>query len=142
LLDVTKITKNKLVLSLKNVSIHKELAHTIELVKHDIDDKQLKIETEFSASNFVMEADPSRLQQVFWNIVKNAVKFTPKKGKISISTKNEFENQISVRIKDSGIGILTFFSTFLILRNRSPSTSQAFSIIPTRRFVYNTSVWG
>lgn len=104
LLDVTKITKNKLVLSLKQVNAHKELEHTLSLVRHDADDKNITIETEFNATENHIEADPTRLQQIFVNIVKNAIKFTPENGKIHISTRNLDSEMIRVDIQDSGIG--------------------------------------
>jgi signal transduction histidine kinase len=106
-LDVTKITKNKLVLSLKQVDAHHELLHTINLVKHDAEEKQICIETDFLAENFHIEADPSRLQQIFWNVVKNAVKFTPENGRIRITTRNDDMGLIRVEVKDTGIGIFT-----------------------------------
>src|SRR5262249_61600519 len=47
----------------------------------------------------------ARLQQVFWNLIKNSVKFTPEKGRISIETLNPTSDKIEVRIIDTGIGI-------------------------------------
>jgi CheY-like chemotaxis protein len=52
-----------------------------------------------------VEGDPARLQQVFWNLIKNSVKFTPEKGRISIETLNPAPDKIEVRITDTGIGI-------------------------------------
>jgi CheY-like chemotaxis protein len=52
-----------------------------------------------------LRADPARLQQIFWNLISNAVKFTPRDGEISISTKNDGANQLRVEVADSGLGI-------------------------------------
>jgi CheY-like chemotaxis protein len=52
-----------------------------------------------------VEADPARLQQVFWNLIKNSVKFTPEKGRITIETSNPVPGEIEVRVIDTGIGI-------------------------------------
>jgi CheY-like chemotaxis protein len=52
-----------------------------------------------------VEGDPARLQQVFWNLIKNSVKFTPEKGRITIETLNPGPDKIEVRIIDTGIGI-------------------------------------
>src|SRR5262245_45035285 len=52
-----------------------------------------------------LQADPARLQQIFWNLINNAVKFTPEHGQISISTSNESDGQLRVDIRDTGLGI-------------------------------------
>jgi len=57
------------------------------------------------AAHTYVEGDPARLQQVFWNLIKNSVKFTPEKGRISIETLNPAPGKIEVRVSDTGIGI-------------------------------------
>src|SRR6185437_2837279 len=52
-----------------------------------------------------LRADPARLQQIFWNLINNAVKFTPTEGQIFISTSNDSQGQLHVKIADSGLGI-------------------------------------
>jgi CheY-like chemotaxis protein len=52
-----------------------------------------------------VEGDPARLQQVFWNLIKNSVKFTPEKGRITIETLNPAPDKIEIRVIDTGIGI-------------------------------------
>ncbi|PYJ35755.1 MAG: hybrid sensor histidine kinase/response regulator, partial [Verrucomicrobia bacterium] len=52
-----------------------------------------------------VEGDPARLQQVFWNLIKNSVKFTPEKGRITIATLNPVPDKIEARIIDTGIGV-------------------------------------
>src|SRR6266516_6232679 len=52
-----------------------------------------------------MSADPARLQPVFWNLINNAVKFTPPNGQITLTTSNDSDGQLRVEIADSGMGI-------------------------------------
>src|SRR6266403_5400915 len=52
-----------------------------------------------------MRADPARLQQIFWNLINNAVKFTPRNGQIIITTSNDSRGQLRVEIADTGLGI-------------------------------------
>ena len=52
-----------------------------------------------------VQGDPARLQQVFWNLIKNRVKFTPENGRITIETLNPASDEIEIRISDTGIGI-------------------------------------
>ena len=103
LLDITKLFKNKLVINEKPVDIHDELLHTIKLVGHDADSKNIKINIKLEAINVFINGDSARIQQIFWNIIKNAVKFTNIDGNIDIKTKNELNN-ITIEVKDSGIG--------------------------------------
>lgn len=125
---MTKITKNKLLLSLKNVDVHTELKDTVELLKKDIDDKQIEFEINFSAEKHFTEADPSRLQQVFWNLLKNAIKFTPISGKITVTTiNNDSLDNITIRVTDSGIGIFPAKIIFANFQELSHKVFLAYS---------------
>jgi signal transduction histidine kinase/CheY-like chemotaxis protein len=107
LLDVTRISKGKLQLSLETVSVHEILQRSYEICREDIGTKELKIEFRLRAENACVEGDPARLQQVFWNLIKNSVKFTPEKGRIVIETFNPSPGAIEIRTTDTGIGIET-----------------------------------
>jgi signal transduction histidine kinase/CheY-like chemotaxis protein len=105
LLDVTRISKGKLQLSLETVSVHEILQRAYEISREDILAKNLRIEFRLRAEFVHVEADPARLQQVFWNLMKNSVKFTPEQGRIIIETFNKSPDQIEIRTTDTGIGI-------------------------------------
>ena len=105
LLDVTRISKGKLQLSLETASVHEILQRSYEICREEIAAKDLKIEFRLRAERAYVEGDPARLQQVFWNLVKNSVKFTPAKGRIVIETLNPTPEEIEIRTTDTGIGI-------------------------------------
>jgi signal transduction histidine kinase/CheY-like chemotaxis protein len=105
LLDVTRISKGKLQLSLETVSVHEILQRSYEICREDIAAKDLRIEFRLRAERAYVEGDPARLQQVFWNLIKNSVKFTPEKGRIVIETFNPSLDAIEIRATDTGIGI-------------------------------------
>jgi signal transduction histidine kinase/ActR/RegA family two-component response regulator len=105
LLDVTRIAKGKLQLSFEAVSVHEILQRAYEICRDEANAKQLHVEYHFNAQEAYVEADPARLQQVFWNLIKNGVKFTPENGQIIVETLNPNPNEIQIRVKDSGIGI-------------------------------------
>src|SRR5947207_2079766 len=105
LLDVTRISKGKLQLSLETASVHEILQRSYEICREEIAAKDLKIEFRLRAEQAHVEGDPARLQQVFWNLIKNSVKFTPEKGGIIIETVNPTSEEIEIRIRDTGIGI-------------------------------------
>ncbi len=105
LLDLTRISKGKVQLSLEHVDAHILLLSALEICQSEIANKKLKLETDLAASKVDLLADPARLQQIFWNLIKNAVKFTPEFGHLTISTMNDEEGLLRVRIIDSGVGI-------------------------------------
>src|SRR6476660_7233982 len=105
LLDVTRISKGKLQLSLETASVHEILQRSYEICREEIAAKDLKIEFRLRAERAYVEGDPARLQQVFWNLIKNSVKFTPAKGRIVIETLNPTPVQVEIRTTDTGIGI-------------------------------------
>jgi signal transduction histidine kinase/CheY-like chemotaxis protein len=105
LLDVTRIAKGKLQLSFETVSVHEILQRAYEICRDDIDRKKLHVEFRLRAGHAYVDADPARLQQVFWNLIKNSVKFTPSAGRIIIETLNPVAEDIEIRITDTGIGI-------------------------------------
>jgi signal transduction histidine kinase/CheY-like chemotaxis protein len=105
LLDVTRIAKGKLQLSFETVSVHETLQRAYEICREEINAKQLHVDFQLRASNAFVEGDSARLQQVFWNLIKNGVKFTPENGRILVETLNPKPEEIEIRITDTGIGI-------------------------------------
>jgi two-component system, chemotaxis family, CheB/CheR fusion protein len=105
LLDLTRIARGKLQLQLQIAHAHELLHHAIEIVQADIQDRHLELSIALDATQHQVKVDPPRLQQVFWNILRNACKFTAEGGAISIRSYNSAPNSISVEIKDNGVGI-------------------------------------
>ena len=107
LLDVTRIAKGKLQLSFEVVSAHEILRRAHEICREDIGAKNIETVFQFDAEDIYVEGDPARLQQVFWNLIKNSVKFMPANGRITIATQNPAPQEIVIKISDTGIGIET-----------------------------------
>ena len=105
LLDITRIAKGKLQLSFEVTSVHETLRRSYEICREDIRQKKLRFEFQLEAAHDYVNGDPARLQQVFWNLIKNAVKFTPAGGEIVVTTSNPAEDKIEIRATDNGIGI-------------------------------------
>jgi signal transduction histidine kinase/ActR/RegA family two-component response regulator len=105
LLDVTRIAKGKLQLSFEVVSAHEILRRAYEICREDIALKNIETIFQLRAGEIYVEGDPARLQQVFWNLIKNGVKFTPANGRITIATENPAPHEIEIKISDTGIGI-------------------------------------
>jgi PAS domain S-box-containing protein len=105
LLDLTRIAHGKLELHNDAVDIHGTIEHALSISAGDLIGKNLRVVRHFEAREHHCWADPARLQQVFWNLVKNSAKFTPERGRIEISTRNNEAHQIVIEIADNGIGI-------------------------------------
>jgi CheY-like chemotaxis protein/nitrogen-specific signal transduction histidine kinase len=105
LLDVTRIAKGKLQLTPEVVCVDQILQRSYEICRDDILRKRLRVEFRLRAERSYVEADPARLQQVFWNLIKNSVKFTADEGRVVIETFNPTPEEIEVKITDTGIGI-------------------------------------
>ena len=105
LLDITRISKGKLQLTFEVASVHEILQRAYEICREEIAAKRQRVEFRLRAERTWAEADPARLQQVFWNLIKNAVKFTAEEGRIVIETFNPEPDNIEIKISDTGIGI-------------------------------------
>lgn len=104
MLDLTRITRGKLAFDFRAVDLHAVLRDAIAIVRTDLDGKQIALTPDFKAGDAMVSGDAVRLQQIFWNVLKNAVKFTPKNGKINIETRAA-AGKIVVKIADTGIGL-------------------------------------
>jgi PAS domain S-box-containing protein len=105
LLDLTRVSRGKLSLHLEPVDVHALLEHTIAICSEGVEVRTLAIGFEPGAAERHVRADAARLQQVFWNLLKNAVKFTPAGGRIRVVTRNPEEERIEISVIDPGIGI-------------------------------------
>jgi PAS domain S-box-containing protein len=105
LLDLTKIAHGKLELHSDAVDVHGTIEHALSISAGDLIAKKIQVLRHFEAREHHCWADHARLQQVFWNLVKNATKFTPEGGRIEIATRNNKAHQIVIEISDTGIGI-------------------------------------
>src|SRR6185503_9281560 len=85
--------------------LHALLEHALNISAGDAAGRRLEVVRHLEARHFHTWGDSARLQQVFWNLIKNAVKFTPPGGRIEISTRNPVPNQIEIVVSDSGVGI-------------------------------------
>ncbi len=89
LLDLTRITRGKLTLDQRLIDPQAALRDAITTVRADAVAKNIHFSLNFDASQPQVMGDPVRLQQIFWNILKNAVKFTPEGGAIAVDVRAE-----------------------------------------------------
>ncbi|HYZ71491.1 MAG TPA: ATP-binding protein, partial [Chthoniobacterales bacterium] len=104
LLDLTRIANNRLELVEVPLALHRVLQNSIDICVAGIEAKSLDLSLDLNANLSDATGDIVRLQQVFWNVIRNATKFTPIGGAIRISTSNPQPDQFRVTVADSGIG--------------------------------------
>lgn len=106
LLDLARIRNGKLNLQIEPTNAHEVLQRALEICQPGIAAQNMKVEICLNAERVWLQADPARLQQIFWNLISNAVKFTPEGGAIFINTADDAErNFLNVEITDTGVGI-------------------------------------
>ncbi len=107
LLDVTNIRQGKLRLGRQTVDAHVLVREALEICRDEIATGGLDLTLDLSAPRSHVEGDSARLQQVLWNLIKNAAKFTPPGGSIAIRTRagGTGEADLVVEVTDSGVGI-------------------------------------
>ncbi|HET6511868.1 MAG TPA: ATP-binding protein, partial [Candidatus Kapabacteria bacterium] len=104
LLDLTRIAKGKLKLNREKIDVHRLIDHVLTIYQSEIEHKELRLLRELNARSTIVEGDPARLQQVLWNLIKNAVKFTPQRGTITVKSDN-VGDVLRIQVQDTGIGI-------------------------------------
>ncbi|MGN6726809.1 MAG: PAS domain-containing sensor histidine kinase [Tepidisphaeraceae bacterium] len=105
LLDLTRIVRGKFELQHAHIDLHETLKSALAICRHDSAQKRLTISTSLKARRHTIHGDSTRLQQVFWNLLKNAVKFTPEGGEIHVETQDSADGGVVVAVSDTGVGI-------------------------------------
>ena len=104
LLDVMRIVRGKMPLHWSVCDCHELITRAIEICRSETLPKAQRIMIEMAAVEHGSNADPARIQQVLWNLLKNAIKFTPEGGTITVRTHNDGEH-IVIEVADTGLGI-------------------------------------
>lgn len=106
LLDLARIRNGKLQLQPEPVDAHDLIRRAADICQPDILTRNLTLTLDLRAPRPVLEADPARIQQIFWNLISNAVKYTPPGGTITLRTEeDEKQGLLRVEVTDSGVGI-------------------------------------
>ena len=108
LLDLSRLRSGKLELNRETVSPVVSIHNAIETVRSEAAEKNIKIDVEAPDEVVFVKADPVRLEQVIWNLLNNAVKFTPQDGQITVKLRTE-NGRIVLTVSDNGQGIDSSF---------------------------------
>ena len=105
LLDFTRIARDKMQLRFVPVDTHQAITNVVEICRAETRSKRLHVRLNLRAKSFHVTADAAKFQQIIWNLLKNAIKFTPEEGDIIISSDNLSETVFTFSVRDSGIGM-------------------------------------
>ncbi|MCL1469414.1 ATP-binding protein [Argonema antarcticum] len=116
ILDVSRIIRGKLRLNICTVNLTAIIKGAIDAMSPQAESKGIQLETELDTVNTVC-GDPNRLQQIVWNLISNAIKFTPEGGKVSVQLECAGD-RAKIKVIDTGIGIDPDFLPYVFDRFR------------------------
>jgi signal transduction histidine kinase/DNA-binding response OmpR family regulator len=105
LLDVSRIISGKLNLTLKKLQVGAVIHAAVDVVRHAADAKKVRLVVDVDPDVGAITGDPDRLQQVVWNLLANAVRFTPANGRVTLTARRP-GSEVVVQVQDTGAGIL------------------------------------
>jgi PAS domain S-box-containing protein len=115
LLDMSRIISGKVRLEVQRLNLPTIVTEAIETVRSTASAKGVGLETVIDPLNAPFYGDPNRLQQVFWNLLNNAIKFTPKGGRIQVLSER-LDSNVEISIIDTGEGISPEFLPYIFNR--------------------------
>lgn len=104
LLDVSRISLNKMLLRRSRVALTDIISNAVETARPTIDAAEHELTISLPSEPVMLDADLTRLAQVFGNLLTNAAKYTPKRGRITLSARRQ-DDGIVIAVEDNGIGL-------------------------------------
>lgn len=104
LLDLTKIVRGKVDLRTTELQIDSILDGVMEICEPDLNEGRITLTLMISPNLPRVRGDPVRIQQILWNIVRNAIKFTSEGGRVTVAARQD-ESEVVVEVSDTGIGM-------------------------------------
>ncbi len=124
LLDASRIVTGHESLALRPVAFAEPLAAAVETVKPSAFAKNVSLDLRHDITSDEVMADAERLQQIIWNLLANAIKFTPSGGRVSVATRDA-DPDIELSVVDTGMGIAPEFLPFVFDRFRQADTARS-----------------
>ena len=117
LLDVSRIISGKLRLSVVQVDLHTIIEAAIDTMRPAAEAKGVRLQPVLDPNPGLVSGDPDRLQQIFWNLISNAVKFTSRGGRIQVNLQR-INSHVEITVSDTGKGISPEFLPYVFDRFR------------------------
>ena len=123
LLDVSRIISGKLRLDVRTVDLISIVSAAIDSIRPAADSKSIRLQTILDPAAGPISGDADRLQQIVWNLLTNAVKFTPKGGRVQVKVQR-VDSHVEILVSDSGVGISKEFLPYVFDRFRQADASS------------------
>jgi PAS domain S-box-containing protein len=123
ILDVSRIITGALRLEIQPVDLGSVIGAALDAVRPAADAKRIRIRSRLAASARLTEGDPQRLQQIVWNLLANAVKFTQPGGRVEVEVLDGGDTGVRIRVHDDGAGIDPAFLPHVFERFRQADSS-------------------
>jgi PAS domain S-box-containing protein len=123
LLDISRIIRGKLRLEVRSVELAPIIEAVVDSLRPAADARNIHLQIAFDPRTSAISADPDRLQQIIWNLLTNAIKFTPKGGRVQVWFER-IESHIAITISDTGQGIVPELLPHVFDRFRQSDTSS------------------
>jgi signal transduction histidine kinase/ActR/RegA family two-component response regulator len=121
-LDVSRIIRGKLQLEIRMIPLTAVIEAALEALRPAADAKGVRIHSAFDPDAGLVSGDPNRLQQVFWNLLSNAIRFSPRGGRVQVALARS-DSHVEVRVVDEGAGIAADFLPHVFERFRQADAS-------------------
>ncbi|HKY22977.1 MAG TPA: CHASE domain-containing protein [Vicinamibacterales bacterium] len=122
LLDISRIVMGKVRLRLRPIAIAPIVTAAVESLRPGAEAKDVQLQAPPPADTLVIRADPERVQQIVWNLVSNAIKFTPPGGRVDVELTRD-QSHVHLSVQDTGIGIAPEFLPHVFERFRQADSS-------------------
>ncbi len=122
LLDVSRIIAGKLQLQMTSVQIESIIETALNMVRPLADAKSISIRLHFASRIPPVQGDPARLEQIIWNLLTNAIKFTPQHGRVDVSLTST-SSDVNIIVQDTGEGISSEFLPYVFDRFRQADST-------------------
>jgi PAS domain S-box-containing protein len=125
ILDVSRIVSGKLRLNVRPVDLTPVVEAALDTVRPSAEAKGIRLHAVLDPAAGPVSGDADRLQQVFWNLLANAIKFTPREGRVQVRL-SRVNSHVELRVEDTGVGIAPEYMphVFELFRQRDGSPSR------------------
>ena len=105
LLDMTRVERGQIILERRAVDMCMVVKHAVEVCRPDLEARKLTLDVDLTDGPILVDADAGRLQQVFWNLLRNSIKFSPDGEHVRVRCRRQGDSYVVAEVSDDGVGI-------------------------------------